>query len=144
MVDQHAATAVPEYTKKEKVVPPSPPKVIRDREGRASFERIGFLGEVSGVLFPPVICTLRYMGEGRIRGERKIVGRCILGHWKGIEKIWIRVLNKPESSEDELHVADTRRAGLLGSTRLSIGMVSGKRSKWSASRASGRRRIRPK
>jgi hypothetical protein len=37
----------PTATKKaEKVVPPSPPRVIKDRVNGTSFTRVGFLGEV--------------------------------------------------------------------------------------------------
>lgn len=42
MVDQAAPAK-----KAEKVVPPSPPRVIRDKQTGRSFTRIGFLGEVS-------------------------------------------------------------------------------------------------
>ena len=44
MVDQPA----PAKAKTEKVTPPSPPRVITDRITGAKFERIGYLGEVSG------------------------------------------------------------------------------------------------
>lgn len=33
--------------KKEKVVPPSPPRVIRDETTGHAYKRVGFLGEVS-------------------------------------------------------------------------------------------------
>jgi polo-like kinase 1 len=37
--------------KKEKVVPPSPPRVIRDETTGNAYRRVGFLGEVSRAQF---------------------------------------------------------------------------------------------
>ena len=37
--------------KPEKVVPPSPPRVIQDEASGASFTRVGFLGEVRAITF---------------------------------------------------------------------------------------------
>lgn len=56
MVDQAAPAKKP-----EKVVPPSPPRVIRDKQTGRSFTRIGFLGEVSDLF-------IRARGSERKRG----------------------------------------------------------------------------
>jgi hypothetical protein len=65
--------------KKEKVVPPSPPKVIRDETTGHAYQRVGFLGEVRSYVALNAKLTSLQGGFARvwevqtIHGERKAV-----------------------------------------------------------------------